>query len=129
MEWKEPRSCRYEDMLYEDRRMLKWQGMLLSDHNERMYDDVLAERTERDPIYIDEEENERWDHLISESLFSGKYLKIVSARPGEEEKTRFGIIKKVKKNMMILSDNGYDSIIEKWEIRSINEWDKKNDPE
>lgn len=35
---KEIRGYRKEEMLYPDRCMLKWQGMLLSDHTELMKD-------------------------------------------------------------------------------------------
>ena len=36
---KEIRGYKKEEMLYPDRCMLKWQGMLLSDHTEKMKDD------------------------------------------------------------------------------------------
>ncbi len=37
-ELKEIRGYNKEDMLYPDRCMLKWQGMMLSDHSEALFD-------------------------------------------------------------------------------------------
>ncbi len=37
-ELKEIRGYKKEDMLYPDRCMLKWQGMMLSDHSEALFD-------------------------------------------------------------------------------------------
>ncbi|PKK39273.1 hypothetical protein ABB02_01505 [Clostridiaceae bacterium JG1575] len=69
MTWKKPRSVPLKDQLYADRCMLKWQGMLLSDHNERIDYEKDWERQRRKA-----EEGarrwdlDRWDELILDSL-------------------------------------------------------------
>lgn len=39
IKWEEPRGYDKKEMLYPDRKMLKYQGMLLADHSERIKDD------------------------------------------------------------------------------------------
>lgn len=39
IKWASPRDYDRKNMLYPDRKMLKYQGMLLSDHSERIKDD------------------------------------------------------------------------------------------
>lgn len=51
-ELKEIRGYKKEDMLYPDRCMLKWQGMMLSDHSEALFD------TEKDTEKDKEEDKE-----------------------------------------------------------------------
>jgi len=43
IKWEKPRDYDRKNMLYPDRKMLKYQGMLLSDHSERIKDDKKYE--------------------------------------------------------------------------------------
>lgn len=77
MKWKKPRNFKIEDMLYTDRCMLKWHGMLLSDHTERITSDKAAENLMLELIdayeYVD---RSSWDELLKVSRVEKKPLKI-----------------------------------------------------
>ncbi len=48
-EIKEIRGYKKEDMLYPDRCMMKWQGMLLSDHTEALKKPLKESHSKKDP--------------------------------------------------------------------------------
>lgn len=105
--WKKPRSCRPEEMIYPDRCMLKWQGMLLSDHNERMKLDTRLEACETPTRYHTEADYETWDRLIRRSKNEGRYITLVAVRPNEPEIRLTGIVQTVRGGRIhLLTDNG-----------------------
>lgn len=50
-------------MIYEDRKMLKWKGFLLTEHTEQLQE----KEVEKEEIIIDEQEKERFDQIINRS--------------------------------------------------------------
>lgn len=119
--WKKPRFCRVQDMIYPDRCMLKWQGMLLSDHNERIHIDAQAEFAEREDRFHTEAQYEDWDSLIEESRRSHLPLTLLVARPGEREFMVRGVIRSIRKNRLcVLTDQG-EIFLERHEIGGIEE--------
>lgn len=69
-----PRGYKLEDMIYPDRCMLKWQGFILSDHNEviedeKGYDSIMHKVNKKDV-----QEYEKWDNLLH--LSKNKQLEI-----------------------------------------------------
>jgi hypothetical protein len=55
-------------MLYNDWKMLKWQGMLLSEHAEMM----KMEETEKPPLFLDEQTAEAFNRMVNESYHQSK---------------------------------------------------------
>ncbi|KAF5054419.1 hypothetical protein [Proteiniclasticum sp. QWL-01] len=100
--WKKPRTCRPQDRIYPDRCMLKWQGMLLSDHNERIRLDQLQEACEKPARYHTEAEREDWDVLIARSKTEGLPLTLIISRPNEPEMTRQGIVQLIRPTRLVL---------------------------
>ncbi len=83
MNWKKPRDFKVEDMLYADRCMLKWHGMLLSDHNERISSDEAAENLMMEAINFSQDELESWDNTINEAIAQKKKIKILIKKEGK----------------------------------------------
>ncbi|OAH57094.1 MULTISPECIES: YolD-like family protein [Bacillaceae] len=55
-------------MLYNDRKMLKWKGMLLSEHVEM----IKMDETEKPPLFLDEQAAEEFNRMVSESYHLSK---------------------------------------------------------
>lgn len=119
--WKKPRFCRIQDMIYPDRCMLKWQGMLLSDHNERIRSDETAEAVETDARHHTEAEYETWDRLIEESRVSGRMLIIRVARPGEGGFTVRGRILGVQRGHLCIAAEQGEILIAHHEVEEIKQ--------
>ena len=105
--WKKPRSCLPQDMIYPDRCMMKWQGMLLSDHNERMRQDEILDLCETMVRYHSEAEYEAWDRLIQKSKYESLPITFEIIRDNEPRLQVSGIIESFKKNTLtLLTKNG-----------------------
>lgn len=75
LHWKKPRGFNLQDMLYPDRCMLKWQGFLLSDHNEVMdYERTVLDQVIREEA--NEAKRESWDHKVHEAWAQQRRLEI-----------------------------------------------------
>lgn len=108
-------------MIYPDRCMLKWQGMLLSDHNERMKLDSLLETCEKPARYHTEADYEAWDQLIRRSKNEGRFITLVAARPNEPESRLTGIVQTLRGGRIhLLTDNGL-VILARHEIDEVEE--------
>lgn len=73
--WEKPRGYKTQDMLYPDRCMLKWQGFLLSDHNEVMD----FERELHEQVLVQEageQKREGWNRLVLQAVQLKTQLKI-----------------------------------------------------
>ncbi|OMP66168.1 YolD-like family protein [Domibacillus epiphyticus] len=53
-------------MLYPDRKMLKWQGMMLAEHNEQIKEE--AKKIVKKEIFFDEQQHEEFDRIVQASL-------------------------------------------------------------
>lgn len=117
--WKKPRYVRPEDMIYPDRCMLKWQGMLLSDHNERIRFDQIQETCLKEEKYHTEAEYEDWDQLIARSRAMKSPITLVVSRPNEPQFSITGIVHSSKGSRLSLwTDNG-EIVIERHEVDDI----------
>ncbi len=100
--WKKPRSCKPQDMIYPDRCMLKWQGMLLSDHNERMRLEQVLEIYETKAIYHTEAEYEMWDRLILRSKREGMPITLRIRPLNEPPVSVTGVVQSIKPTKLAL---------------------------
>lgn len=66
--FKKPRGYSLVDMVYKDRCMLKWQGFLLSDHNEAMEEEKVSMNLVTERIVKSQMEYDKWNILLMESL-------------------------------------------------------------
>lgn len=108
-------------MIYPDRCMLKWQGMLLSDHNERMKLDQILEVCEKPARYHTEAEYEAWDRMIRRSWQEAKPLQLLIARPGEPEFSITGTVRTIRQGKIhFLTDSGL-MILLRHEIDGVDE--------
>ncbi len=122
MNWKKPRGYNKNEMLYPDRCMMKWQGMILSDHNERIAEDKVSEGIEKEYINQSEQELEEWDALLRKSLYDKAYLRLRINRMGEEYFYIVGTVEKIKVKNLYVNENGTVRIIHKSEIDEIIEY-------
>ncbi|MEA4812909.1 MAG: hypothetical protein VB108_10110 [Anaerolineaceae bacterium] len=81
MPWPEPRDYDHQNMLYPDRKMLKWQGMLLSDHRDVMNNEALALSLVRDTVDLDEQTLEEFDMLCKMAFLSHSIVKMIVDQP------------------------------------------------
>lgn len=107
-------------MIYPDRCMLKWQGMLLSDHNERMRADQIRETCEKEPRYHTEADYETWDQLIQKSKRDGQAITLLISRPNEPEFSVTGVIQSVKSNRLTLLTGQGLMIISRHEVEGVS---------
>ncbi|MFL0364584.1 MULTISPECIES: hypothetical protein [Pseudobacillus] len=90
-------------MLYNDRKMMKWRGLLLSEHSEELQKkDILKEAH-----YIDEQEKEQFNRIVEESF----HLKVpITVRLNTFGRPYFNVIgiveSLVDKNYLHLSGTG-----------------------
>ncbi len=117
--WKKPRSVRPEDMIYPDRCMLKWQGMLLSDHNERMRFEKLQEKSLKEEKHHTEAEYEDWDQLIAKSKQTRKPITITVSRPNEPQFEVTGIVLSSRGAKLTLETGNGEIMIERHEVDNI----------
>lgn len=98
--WAKVRGFKTEDMLYPDRCMLKWQGFLLSDHNEvmdlerAMLAEVLAEEA-------NEGKRESWDRKVQQAWQDRQCLRI-TYRTLFGQETVQGILHAVEADHLVL---------------------------
>ncbi|OLN22233.1 hypothetical protein BTO30_10825 [Domibacillus antri] len=78
-------------MLYNDRKMLKWQGFMLSEHAEQMQETVI----EKNPILLDEQAKDIFDRVLAASVHYGKPIEIKMMTFGEPYFTVTGVVKSV----------------------------------
>ncbi len=118
--WKKPRYVRPEDYIYPDRCMLKWQGMLLSDHNERMRSDRIQEAVEKEHRYHTEAELADWDGLIRQSKDREREVTILVSRPNEPEAMVTGIIRAIRGSRLHVQTAEGMCIISRHEVEGIS---------
>jgi len=116
---KEIRGYKKKDMLYPDRCMLKWRGMLLSDHSEMMLDNNMERTMQKTIIEYDEQEKERFDQIILTSLGTNKQVTFTINKKNTPYYTEQGVVTAIKKNMIFLESNGNTIIIKKGEILKV----------
>ncbi|NLB22579.1 MAG: hypothetical protein GX833_04875 [Clostridium sp.] len=119
--WKKPRSCQPQDMIYPDRCMLKWQGMLLSDHNERMRQDEILELCETTVRYHSEAEYEVWDRLIQKSKQESLPITLEILRPNEPKLQVTGIIESFKKSTLTLLTPEGPMVISRHQVDDVSQ--------
>lgn len=122
MNWKKPRGYNKDEMLYPDRCMMKWQGMILSDHNERIEEDKVSESLEKEKSYLSEQELEEWDILLRKSQFEKVTLRFRINHLGEEYFHIIGNVEKIKGKNLYVNENGLIRVIHKTEIDEIIEY-------
>ncbi len=118
--WKKPRAVRPEDFIYPDRCMLKWQGMLLSDHNERMRFDQIQEAAEKEERYHTEAELEDWDDLIMQSKKLNREITILVSRPNEPEFRVTGTVRSIRAGKLHIQTEGGECILFRHEVDGIS---------
>lgn len=119
--WKKPRYVKPKDMIYPDRCMLKWQGMILSDHNERMRFEQIQEQCLKEEKYHTEAEYEVWDQLILKSKRTKSLITILVSRPNEPQFTVTGVVLSSRgAQLRLWTDNG-EIIIERHQVDGIAE--------
>ncbi len=128
MDWKKPRGYRREDMLYPDRCMLKWQGMLLSDHNERMFADQTAESTMREEITFSEQELEQWDGLLQKSRQENIKLRFRINHVNEQPYFLIGEVQCIKGRGIHILQGEDRRVIQRYEVDEIIEYHDEEDP-
>lgn len=99
------------EMLYADRRMMKWKGMLLSDHTEHIndYSHVLVDGF-RCADQLDVQERERLDELIWKSYY---FKETITLEIRGEEHLIEGKIEAILESYLVIeSENG--SVKVKW---------------
>ena len=119
--WKKPRYVKPEDMIYPDRCMLKWQGMLLSDHNERMRSERIQETCLKEEKYHTEAEYEDWDGLILKSKQTKSPITILVSRPNEPQFTVVGVILFSRGPKLRIWTESGEIMIERHEVDGIAE--------
>lgn len=89
--FEKPRSIPVSEMLYPDRGMLKWQGFILSDHNEVMdFERAVRAAAIEDPA----QDPEVWNRLLQRSQETGTRLHLrVEAEEGLTE--RIGYVRAI----------------------------------
>ncbi len=102
MQWPKPRGYDPNAMLYPDRRMLKWQGMLLSDHTETILADQAAKSLRREAAVFDEQELARWDEILQASIANELPIRLTIDQPGKPLSSIIGIALKVDENGVCL---------------------------
>ncbi len=122
MDWKKPRGYRKEDMLYPDRCMLKWQGMLLSDHTERMFEDRAAESVQKEAVTFSEQELEQWDALLQKSMMENCQLRFRINRVNELPYFVIGRVQCIKGRNIHILEGKSPSLIQGFEVDEITEY-------
>ncbi len=117
--WKKPRYIRPEEQIYPDRCMLKWQGMLLSDHNERIRFDLIQEKTIPEEKYHTEAELDDWDALIMQSRQSRREITIHVTRPNEPPFQITGTVQAIRGSRLHILTGEGECIIMRHEVEEI----------
>lgn len=102
--FKEPRDCKVSDMIYPDRGMMKWQGFILSDHNEAMDDEKGYDEIVINLRSVDAQEYEKWNFILMKSmkekvLVNFEYI-------SEEHKVKYfkGMLKRYNRDFLFITD-------------------------
>ena len=111
--FKPPRSCKVSDMIYPDRCMMKWQGYLLSDHNEAMeeekgYEDMVISVSRKDP-----QEYERWNEILLYSLMEKAPVSFEYVDEEHNVKYFKGYVRRYTRDSLILKNDERDLCINK----------------
>lgn len=118
--WKKPRSCAPEDQLYPDRGMLKWQGMLLSDHNERIRLDAIAKALYTpEGDQATEEERDHWDRMIRLALQEKRKIHLLVAPVEGKPGWVSGYLKRLVQSCLYLEAAGQVKIVPAQEIKKV----------
>ncbi|MFZ2258762.1 MAG: hypothetical protein WAV55_11645 [Clostridiaceae bacterium] len=117
--WKKPRYVKPQEMIYPDRCMLKWQGMLLSDHNERMRSERIQEASLKEAKYHTEAEYEDWDQLIAKSKATKTPITILVSRPNEPQFTVTGVVLFSRGQTLRLWTDSGEIMIQRHEVDEI----------
>lgn len=112
--WEKPRNCKTEDRLYPDRCMLKWQGFLLSDHNEVMdYERTVLEQAMCE--VANEARRESWDREVYQAWAQKRRLKITH-RTLNGQDTLEGLIIELEADHLVFGTErkhiAYDNILD-----------------
>ncbi|WP_459129795.1 hypothetical protein [Guggenheimella bovis] len=97
--WKSPRDVKVGEWLYPDRGMLKWQGYLLSEHNEAIFYEAWEELNAPSFYDVSEEEKESWNDL----LVVGNKLEVKVHRFLEPDEVFRGTLVHVDHDFFVLS--------------------------
>ncbi|OMP67865.1 hypothetical protein [Domibacillus epiphyticus] len=57
-------------MLYDDRKMLKWQGLILPEHAEQLREENIKKKQ----VMLDEQEKDRFDRIVNISIHFEKEI-------------------------------------------------------
>lgn len=117
--WKKPRSVKQEDYIYPDRCMLKWQGMLLSDHSECMRFEQIQEETEKEERYHTEAELEDWDDLIMASKIQAREITILVSRPNEPEFRLTGRVRSLRGDKLHIMTEDGECVLSRHEVEGV----------
>lgn len=115
--FEKPRSIPVADWLYPDRGMIKWQGFILSDHNEVMDFEraVRAAAVEEPPV-----DPEAWNRLLWRSLQTGCKLHLrVEAEDGIVE--RIGSVRAIHPMDFVLALDDMQWLIDYSVVKTIQE--------
>ncbi len=83
--------------------MLKWQGMLLSDHTETILADQALKSLRREAAVFDEQELARWDEILQASIANELPIRLATIdQPGKPLSSIIGIALKVAENGVCL---------------------------
>lgn len=63
-------------MLYPDRKLLKWQGLLLTEHREQIKQKLRVEANEAPPLFLDEQAVEEFNQIAAESFHTKRIVKV-----------------------------------------------------
>lgn len=91
------------EMLYPDRCMMKWQGMLLSDHTEH----ILSYKGDVLPTFhlledLDEQVTEGVDVVLGYALKYGLSVKVIYRESEKQEAICEGVLKECREEMLFL---------------------------
>lgn len=109
------------EMLYPDRCMMKWQGMLLSDHTEHI-------RTYKEGVLpnfhlledLDEQITEGVDVALGYALKYGLSIKIVYKESKGREASCEGVLKETREQMLFLETDSGRKVIRIMDIVSVD---------